>query len=308
MSKGYQALRHVAGWMDVSTRGRIIARGRDRARLLHNVTTNEVKKMTPGAGCYAFLLTPQGRIQADLLLFAFEDHFLIDTAPELREKVLQHIRRYIIADQVTLEDVTAATSAIAVEGPEAAAVLAAIGAPVPAEEYQHQPWGERWVAAVSLTGQPGFRIYGAANLEPQLAAAGARPASEEDARVVRIENGRPRYGEDIRETSLPQETGQMHAVSFTKGCYLGQEIVERIRAQGHVNKKLVRLEIAAPDPPPPGTKLMANGNEAGEVTSSVFSPELGKAVALAYVRTTYAEPGKLLEAGGFAAEVTGGRR
>jgi aminomethyltransferase len=101
--------------------------------------------------------------------------------------------------------------------------------------------------------------------------------------VVRIENGKPRYGEDIRETSLPQETQQMHAVSFTKGCYLGQEIVERIRAQGHVNKKLVRLEIDGSEPAAPGAKLMVDGQEA-EITSSVYSPHFGKVIALAYVR------------------------
>ncbi len=88
MTEGYQALRHGAAWIDLSARGRILARGRDRARLLHNLTSNEVKKLLPGAGCYAFLLNPQGRIQADLNLFCFEDHFLIDTEPETREKVL----------------------------------------------------------------------------------------------------------------------------------------------------------------------------------------------------------------------------
>src|SRR5690348_3487238 len=106
MSDSYEALRRGAGWLDLSARGRIVARGRDRARLLHNITSNEVKKLAPGAGCYAFLLTPQGRIQADLDLLCFADHFLIDTAPELREKVPQLIRKYIIADQVELEDVT----------------------------------------------------------------------------------------------------------------------------------------------------------------------------------------------------------
>jgi folate-binding protein YgfZ len=109
---------------------------------------------------------------------------------------------------------------------------------------------------------------------------------------VRIENGKPRYGDDIRETSLPQETQQMHAVSFSKGCYLGQEIVERIRAQGRVNRKLVRdggRETS--EPLAPGAKLTAQGAEAGEVTSSVFSPRAGKVVALAYVRSQFAEPG-----------------
>ena len=307
MTEGYRALREAAAWLDVSGRGRIVARGRDRARLLHNLTSNEVKKMRPGEGCYAFLLNPQGRIQADLCLFCFEDHFLIDTEPELREKVHQHIRRYIIADQVELEDVTASTGAVAVEGPGAAAALGALGAPIPASDYAHLAWGECTAAAVSLTGQPGFRVYGGAGpvreIIGRLCGAGIAAATPEDARRVRIENGRPRYGEDIRETSLPQETQQMHAVSFTKGCYLGQEIVERIRAQGHVNKKLVRVKISASDPPAAGSKLAANGAEAGEITSSVYSPEAGEVVALAYVRSNFAEPGTPLDAGGAAARV-----
>src|ERR1039457_2548075 len=98
MTSGYHALRHGAAWGGLQDRGRILVRGRDRARLLHNLSSNEVKKLAPGDGCYAFLLNPQGRIQADLTLFCFDDHFLLDTEPELREKVRQHIRRYIIAD------------------------------------------------------------------------------------------------------------------------------------------------------------------------------------------------------------------
>jgi folate-binding protein YgfZ len=307
MVEGYEALRRAAVWLDLSNRGRILARGRDRARLLHNLTSNEVKKMQPGEGSYAFLLNPQGRIQADLSLFCFPEHFLIDTEQELREKVLQHIRRYIIADQVELEDATGGTGAIALEGPQASALLTAMGAPAPATAYAHTAWNEATVAAVSLTAQPGFRIYcDAARKEEiiaQLTAAGAVPATEADVRIVRIENGRPRYGEDIRETSLPQETQQMHAVSFTKGCYLGQEIVERIRAQGHVNKKLVRLRIAASAPPAAGSRLSANGAEAGEITSAVVSPDSGEVAALAYVRASFAEPGTELDAGGVVARV-----
>jgi tRNA-modifying protein YgfZ len=299
MSEGYEALRRGAGVLDVSARGRILARGRDRARLLHNLTTNEVKKMTPGSGCYAFLLSPQGRIQADLHLLCFEDHFLIETDPELREKVYQHIKRYIIADQVELVDVTAETGEVALEGPGAAAVLAGLQAPNPGADYSHVQWGDTTVAVMSLSGQPGFRIFcpSAEDVVRMLAAAGAKVATEEDVRQVRIENGRPRFGEDIRETSLPQETQQMHAVSFTKGCYLGQEIVERIRAQGHVNKKLVRVEIDSADAPVAGTKLAANGAEAGEITSATYSEESGKVVGLAYVRTPHANAGTELQAG-----------
>jgi folate-binding protein YgfZ len=287
MSLGYEALRDGTAWLDLSTRGRIVARGRDRARLLHAITSNEVKKMTPGTGCYAFLLNPQGRIQADLCLFCHDDHFLIDTEPELGEKVRVHIKRYVIADQVELEDVAAGTAAIGLEGPGAAAMLAELGAPVPGSAYWHAPWGDLTVAAVTVTGQPGVRIFcpaeKAAALAHRLEAAGAVAASAEDARLVRIENGKPRYGEDIRETSLPQETQQMHAISFNKGCYLGQEIVERIRAQGRVNKKLMRVVLVGGEVPAAGTKTTVDGAEA-EVTSAVVSPASGEVVALAYVR------------------------
>ncbi len=286
MTEGYEALRHGSAWLDLRARGRILARGRDRVRFLHNVTSNDIKKMTPGESCYAFLLTPQGRIQADLWLLCQADHFLIDTEPELRDKVRQHILRYKVADQIELEDVTGTTAAIGVEGPLAKPF-----------EIPHT------IAPFTITGQPGYRIYCPLDAMPeivsQLEATGARPATLEDARIVRIENGKPRYGEDIRETSLVQETQQLHAVSFTKGCYLGQEIVERIRAQGHVNKKLVRLEIQGTEPLAPGTKLSGTG----EVTSSVFSPESGKVAALGYVRSAQAEPGTALDADGRAARV-----
>jgi aminomethyltransferase len=307
MTDGYRALHESAAWLALDTRGRLIARGRDRVRYLHNVTSNDVKKLIPGAGCYAFLLTAQGRIQADLHLLCFDDYFLIDTEADLREKVPGSIMKYKVADQVELEDVTGKTASIAVEGPGAAAVLTACGAPLPEADFAHVAWGDSTVARVSLTGQPGYRVYGPADRKAQwiseLEAAGARPATGEDARLVRIENGKPRFGDDIRETSLPQETQQMHAVSFSKGCYLGQEIVERIRAQGRVNRKLVRVEVETSSALAPGAKLTAQGAEAGEVTSSVFSPRAGKVVALAYVRSQFADPGTGLEAGQVAAVV-----
>src|ERR1044071_2696416 len=138
MTEGYQALRHGAAWLDLSSRGRILARGRDRARFLHNVTSNEVKKMNPGDTCYAFLLTPQGRIVADLYLVCRPDHFLIDTEPDLREKVRAQILKYKVADQIELEDVTEQTACIGVEGPQAPAA-------------SHPP--------TTVTGQPGYRTY-----------------------------------------------------------------------------------------------------------------------------------------------------
>ncbi len=272
MTPGYEALRRGAAWLDLSVRGRIVARGRDRARFLHNVTSNEVKKMAPGASCYAFLLTPQGRIVADLYLICRPDDFLIDTEAELREKVRAQILKYKVADQIELEDVTEQTASIGVEGPRSTEISLPCG-----------PWS---LAPISVTGQPGYRIYCAREEMPgivaQIEAAGAVAATADDARLVRIENGKPRYGEDILETSLPQETEQMQAVSFTKGCYIGQEIVERIRARGHVNRHLVRLELDGTKLPERGKQTI--GGREVDVTSAVYSPALGKVIALGYAR------------------------
>ena len=287
MSQGYEALRAGAALLNLSARARVLVRGRDRARLLHNVTSNEIKKLTPGTGCYAFFLTPQGRIQGDVNVFCFADYFLLDAEPELRDKLPQLVLKYKVADQVEVQDANESMTAIGIEGPKAAEVLAAAGAPLPAETHGHLKWGASTVARVSITGQPGYRIFSPAGEVPPIA--GAEPATEEDVRLVRIESGLPRYGEDIRESSLPQETQQMHAVSFTKGCYLGQEIVERIRARGRVNRTLERIDLATGEVPAPGTKLMWEGREA-EVTSAVYSPAQGKVIALAYVRAGSSHP------------------
>lgn len=288
---GYRALRSGAAAVDIG-RGLIAVRGRDRVRLLHSIASNDVKKLAPGSGCYAFLLNPQGRIQADFNLFCFADRFLIDTEAELREKLPALVRKYIIADQVELEDLSASMTAIGVEGPAAAALLAAAGAPVPDADYSHVDWNGAAIAAATATGQPGFRIFlPPGRKEETLRQLGAPLATAEDVRVVRIENGRPRYGEDIFDTSLPQEAQQLHGVSFNKGCYLGQEIVERIRARGHVNRLLVRVEIDTAEAPAPGTKLQAGAGadqaEVGEITSAAYSPQAGKVAALAYVRTPH---------------------
>ncbi len=273
MTKGYEALRDGVAWLDLSARGRLEARGRDRARFLHNVTSNDVKKMKPGDSCYAFLLTAQGRIAGDLELLCLEDRFLVDTEPELREKVLRHILKYRVADQIELTDITGTTASIGIEGPAANGV--------------QLPPGDLITAPFTITGQPGYRVYCPGDALPGIVAAvesaGAVAATPEDARTVRIENGKPRYGEDIFETSLAQETGQMHAVSFSKGCYLGQEIVERIRARGHVNRELRRMELDMAEPPAPGTRLTFEDRDT-EITSSIVSPRSGRVIALGYAR------------------------
>ncbi|HEV1284385.1 MAG TPA: glycine cleavage T C-terminal barrel domain-containing protein [Bryobacteraceae bacterium] len=306
---GYSALRMHAAWIDLSARGKIRASGEDRARLLHAMTTNHVNQLKPGGGCYAFFLNAQGRILGDVNLFCFEDHFLLDTEPETRHKLYEHLDRYIIADDVTLADETDRVSTIAVEGPEAAEALAKLGAPTPETLYSTATWGRaRTVAHVDSTGMGGFFVFVPSEDKPrlieELEGAGAVAATHEDATIVRIENGRPRYGEEITERFLVQETGQLQAVHFSKGCYLGQEIVERVRSRAQIHRILRRVEIDSQEVPPAGAKFKVADADAGEIVSAVLSPALGKVVAMAYMRTPNSEPGTELTLGAAAARVT----
>jgi folate-binding protein YgfZ len=305
---GYQALRDHAAWLDLSARGKIRVSGEDRARLLHAMTTNHVQQLLPGTGCYAFFLNAQGRILADVNLFCFDDHFLLDTEPETRRKLFEHLDRYIIADDVTLNDDTDLVATISVEGPDAAQVLAKLGAPIPETLYSTATWNTSAVARVDSTGSGGFSIFTPIDDKPRvielLESAGAIAASPEDARIVRIENGHPRYGEEITERFLVQETGQLQAVHFNKGCYLGQEIVERVRSRAQIHRILRHLEIDSSEVPAAGTKLKSGDADAAEIVSAAFSPALNKVVAMAYVRTPQSEPGTELTLGDAAARVT----
>jgi aminomethyltransferase len=295
VSPGYRALHQGAAVLDLSLRGKIRVTGEDRARLLHAMSTNDVQGLRPGQGCYLFFLNAQGRILGDANLLCFQDHLLLDIEPETRTKLHEHLDRYIIADDVTLEDPTDQTATVAVEGPDTRRVLTVLGAATPDTPYAWTSWESRVVARIDSTGAGGFFVFlpatEKAGFLAQMAAAGVPEATHHDARTVRIEHGRPRYGDEITERYLVQETGQMQAVNFHKGCYLGQEIVERVRSRAQIHRVLKRLEIDSSEAPAAGKKLQINGADAAEIASAAFSPALGKVVALAYVRTQYAEPG-----------------
>jgi aminomethyltransferase len=311
MMTGYQALREGSAWLDLSARGRIRAVGEDRVRLLHAMCSNHIEQLQTGQGCYAFFLNPQGRILADAVILALADALLIATEPETRESLYAHLDKYIIADDVTLEDTTAATVEIGVEGPGAADVESRLGAPVPTAPYSHQVWGDRLAIRSSVTGQPGFAIMAPATdreaLIREIEAAGAVPASNQDAEVVRLELGHPRYGEDITDQYLPHETQLLGALHFSKGCYIGQEIVERVRSRGGVHRFLVPLEMEGDTPPEAGAVITADGKALGAITSAAWSPAHARIVALGYLRLEEIPEGAALVCAGHPVRLAGGR-
>ena len=285
----YEALRRDAAWIDLSERGKIRVTGEDRARLLHAMSTNDVKDLQPGHGLYAFFLTAQGRILADACIYNLGESLLLDTEPETDAKLRDHLDKYIIADDAELADETAEWAVLSMEGPQSYARAALLGVPVQEKAYSVSEWNGGFVSRVASSSTDGIRLFvpqeSKSKLVERLDAAGLPEASREIARVVRIENGIPRYGEDISERYLVQETQAMHAVHFNKGCYLGQEIVERVRSRAQVHRHLSTVRIKDTRPPAPGTKLVSDGNNVAEITSAVFSPEFNEVAALAYVRT-----------------------
>jgi aminomethyltransferase len=285
---GYEALRSNAAWFDVSNRGKIRVLGEDNVRLLHAMSTNDVKTLAEGAGLYTFFLNDKGRILADAYVYRVAETVLLDTEPETADLLREHLDRYIIADDVTLEDETGTLAAIAIEGPGSFEACAAFGLPVPATAFATAPWKTGFVARVSVTGAPGLRVFlpvtEIVSLTAKLELAGIPQASAAEVRVVRLEQGTPRFGEDISARYLAPETQIAHAVHSNKGCYLGQEIVERVRAQGQVHRLLTPVTIAGTQALEPGAKVLADGKPVGEITSAAYSDAQGKVVALAYMR------------------------
>jgi folate-binding protein YgfZ len=281
-------LREGAAWIDLTGRAKIRAHGEDRVRLMHAMTTNHVAQLTPGQGCYAFFLNPQGRILADVNLFVLPEYLLLDMEPEVRVKIYEHLDKFIIADDVTLEDVTDGIATVNVEGPKSESVLTGIGAPIPAGGFGIEAWGDDFVARVSSTGAPGFSMFvpfsRKTELIGRLEAAGAVASDAESAEVVRLEHWLPKYGVDIVENYIPQEVQRLDAIHFSKGCYVGQEIVERVRSRGHLNKMLMRLKIDTDQPVARAARVLAGDKDFGEVKSAAFSPALGKTLALVMLR------------------------
>jgi folate-binding protein YgfZ len=298
---------------DRSWRGKIAVAGGDRRTYLHAMLTNDVLALAPGSGCYAAYLTPQGRMIADMSVLELGDLVLLDLDPAATATVLERLDKFIFSEDVKLGDLSEAFGKLTVVGPQSARVVAgAISGPdqpglgegelAEWTEFRNARAGFRSQVAVVAaswdTGEAGFDLYVERPLVPELAAAlaaaGAVSAGSADWEVLRIEAGRPAFGIDMDGDTIVLEAGiEDRAISFTKGCYPGQEVVIRVlhRGQGRIPRRIVGLRIAGDAVPNRGDLVRAGGRDAGRVTSAVWSPRAGGPIALAMVHRDFLAPG-----------------
>ncbi len=322
---GYHALRSAAGLVDRSAeRGRLRLGGADRRRYLQGLLTNDIEALTPGTGCYAAYLTAQGRMIADMRVFELGDALIVDLDRHVSETVRDRWESFIFSEDVRIEDQSAALSQIGVYGPLAAAVLAGAlrsDTPLTAETLEAMPLhhcavdGAAESSIVVLrsdaAGEMGFDVLIAAGQAEDFIRrceqAGAVAVSGEAVEARRVEAGRLRFGVDMTEETIPLEAGiEDRAISQTKGCYVGQEVIIRVLHRGHgrVARRLVGLSLGSGMVPLRGAPITSGTRAAGSVTSAVLSPALGHAIALGYVHRDFAAPGTELTVAGVPATVS----
>jgi folate-binding protein YgfZ len=299
----YAALRRGAGVIDLSLRGKLHVVGPDRASFLDGMVTNHIRALRPGEGCNAAKLSIQGKMEAGLHVLCLDDALWCDIDPGPAPGVQATLARHLIMEDARLIDVTDAWALIAVQGPVANAVLQAAGVDVAAlrQPLQHAA-GEIAGHAVRVvrndhTGEGGFDIWAPRDASPHVwrslcAAEGARAAGMTALDVRRIEAGIPWYGSEITAERFPMEAGlESGWISATKGCYIGQETIARLRFQGHLNRGLRGLVFANDLPPERGATVWWGEKRAGTITSATTSPRLRHAIALALVHRDATEPG-----------------
>lgn len=314
LSQAYHAARTHAALLP-RTHGLIVVSGRDRATYLQGLLTNDIPALTEGQGCYAAYLTPQGRMISDLFVYELGDVILLALPRATKDLVLARLDQFIFSEDVQLGDVTDTFAVVTLVGPDAALMVTALTgtdlgvlAALPTHGNLRSTVSGQPVIVLRVadTGEPGFELIvpvdAATAVRVQLLEAGAVEADAATAEQLRVEAGVARFGSDMDEDTIPLEAGiESTAISFTKGCYVGQEVIIRVLHRGHgrVARKLVGLTFEAGDPVlEPGTPLQADEKEIGAVTSSTFSPSLGRPIALGYVKRDFMEPGTRVAAGG----------
>jgi len=303
----FRALLTGCALLDMSWQAKLILSGEDRVRWLNGMVTNNVRDLALGSGVHSFILNAQGRIQGDLVAYNRGDYLLVTTDREQAPAIAAIFDRYIIMDDVEVADISDKLATIGIAGPTALEVSAAAGvdvAQLQAGQVNDMVWRDIGIS-VARSAQPhmdGYEIWFSAENADRvwdaLRSAGAEPAGSDALELYRIVKGVPRFGVDLRERDLPQETGQQHALNFAKGCYIGQEIVERIRARGNVHRTFIGFELHG-EAPQPGTKVHVEDKDVGEITSAarVPFPSGERILALGYLRREVATPGATVQIG-----------
>jgi len=316
--KEYHAAQESVVLFDTNWHAIFTLAGRDRVKYLHAVSSNDIKSLAEGQGTLALLLNPQGRILAELAVYALAEKLLVLSHASLREQTLATLRKYVIGSQVQIEDLTDKLGSMAVEGLRAAEVATeALG--VALGEVAETSVREIMVDAVPCYAlrRPYFGKATVEILVPRealpalwgklLAAVrehGGEPIGIRALNSLRLEAGIPWFPADFNDGMIPHEAAIENThISFNKGCYTGQEIVERVRSRGHVNRKRVSLKFSTQAPPAVGTKLRAGDADVGFVTSAAYSPAAGSAIGMGYVRREHFPPGSTVEFDGGTAEV-----
>ncbi|MGO9109114.1 MAG: YgfZ/GcvT domain-containing protein [Thermoguttaceae bacterium] len=303
----YRAFRQGAGLFRPPSVTQVEITGSRRAEFLNRLCTNKLDLIHPGEGCETFLADANGRILHHVFVYAGSESLVLHTAAGLGPSLCGHLHYYLIRDDVQFHDRSSQWRELILAGPKAADIVARLTA-------ANLPSGDQYIATscVVWNGRPlmirrlqerGFQNFliaaEATQMSPlwrALRQLGAAPCGMKALETVRIEEGFPVIGLDITEKTLPQEVGRNEkAISFTKGCYLGQEIVARIDSRGAVNKVLSGIRFQTADVPISGGELTQNGQVVGQITSAAFSPGFGESVALAYVRRQFHQPGTLLD-------------
>jgi folate-binding protein YgfZ len=296
----HQALRSSVGILDLSFRGRVCLTGADRMRFLHGQVTNDIKRLAVGSGCYTALTTAKGKMESDLNVYCLADELLLDFQPGLTSKVSQRLEKFIVADDVQIVDVSPLYALLSLQGPKAKELLQLFGNNVPSRPFDsiklaNPEWGETYFINQPRTGSLGFDIFVPADRKEAATSRLLHAGASLDGRMcgwlalerARIEAGVPRFGQDMDETNIPIECGiEARAISYTKGCYIGQEVLNRIHTLGHVNKELrgLRLPDELAELPSKGEPLVHDGKAVGYITSATASAGLFGNIALGYVR------------------------
>ena len=311
----HHAVRARVGIADLSHRGRLRLTGEDRAKFLHRIISNDVEGLEVGHGNYATLLTHRGKIIADMHVYVREATLYLETASETTETLFKELDKYIVADDVVLEDVTAETGVIGIYGPQSSDVVQSVlclqSAPTDVYENRACEVDGRWIMCTHTkeTGEIGYQLWTAADslewLWERLIARDVNPIGLDALESLRIEAGTPKYGAELTDAVIPLEAELEHAINFEKGCYIGQEIVARMKYRGHPNRLLRGIEIDASEPPQQNEPIFSGDKEVGWITSAVYSPTLKKQIALGYVRTAVTEAGSRVQIAAAEGRVNG---